>query len=219
MAEPVRSAPLVAVVAFLLGLFPASVVLIELALVYALIQDPGIAIFLIACITPYLLPLLAFKILNWVRPLNEGRSILTKQNYSPWVASYRVQHLYILFPILESVLHALPGLYSIWLRAWGSKIGKNVIWAGTTTITDRSMLVIGEDVFVGNLVYLSPHVVNPTREHLLLYLKKIRIGSNVFVGAGSRLGPGAVVHDNCFVPILTDLYLNEHFPPQAASTE
>jgi len=214
-----HAAPWVAFVSLLLALFPAAIIAIELALLYAIVSRPGIPLFLALCIAPYLVPLLAFRILNAITPLKEGRSILTKQTYSSWVGAYRLQHLYILFPFLESVLHAVPGLYSFWLRAWGSKIGKNVIWGGTATITDRSMLVIGDDVFVGNLVYMSPHVVNPTREHLLLYLKKIRIGSSVFIGAGSRLGPGAVVHDNSFVPILTDLYLNEHFPPASKPNE
>jgi hypothetical protein len=206
--------PVVGVMAFLIGLFPTLVILVELALIYMLIVEPGIVLFVAVCLAPYILPLLTFRLLMLVRPIREGRQVLTPRTYSPWVTAYRMQHLFILLPFLESVLQAVPGLFSLWLRAWGSTIGRRVIWAGNVTVTDRSELVVGNDVFVGNLVYLSPHVVNPTGTHLLLYLKKIRIGSNVFISAGCRMGPGSTVHDNCFVPILTDLYVNQHYPPQ-----
>ncbi|MDO9182372.1 MAG: hypothetical protein Q7U04_08175, partial [Bacteriovorax sp.] len=116
---------------------------------------------------------------------------------------------YILFPVLERVLLTFPGAYSFWLRLWGSKIGAKVYWSPTIEVVDRTHLHIGNNVFMGSKIHFCSHVVRPNDDRLFLYVKKIEIGDNVFIGAGSRFGPGSKVAKGVMVPLLTDLKVNE----------
>lgn len=197
---------------FLLFNFCGFVVLMELLAFYGFVKTQSLIFFVLLCLIPYLVPLTTFRVLNYFWPLKEGRSHLQAETYSPWLAAYRIQLIYGLFPFFECALLAFPGLYSCWLRAWGSKIGRRVIWAATVTVTDRSHLHIGDEAFIGAGVYFSSHVVQDSKDKFLLLYKRITVGNNVFIGAGCRLGPGVVIKDKARVPILTDLYINETFP-------
>ncbi|MBY0414837.1 MAG: hypothetical protein K2Q18_11755 [Bdellovibrionales bacterium] len=106
----------------------------------------------------------------------------------------------------------VPGLYSLWLRLWGSKIGKNVNWVNTLVI-DRSGLDIGDNVFFGYQCYLSAHVAMIMNGKLILYFKHISVGSNSFIGASSVLTPGSKIKDLSIVPAKTQLKINATYGP------
>ncbi|MEE2959765.1 MAG: DapH/DapD/GlmU-related protein [Myxococcota bacterium] len=97
------------------------------------------------------------------------------------------------------------------MRAWGSQVGDKVFWATLVKVTDRGHIDIGDNVFFGNEVYLSPHVVRKKGEMRILYLKTIKVGANSFIGAGCQMGPGVVIEENSGVPVLSALFLNQRF--------
>jgi acetyltransferase-like isoleucine patch superfamily enzyme len=45
----------------------------------------------------------------------------------------------------------------------------------------------------------------------MLYVKKVKIGTNVFLGAWNHVGPGVAVEDETYVPVATHLYPNKKF--------
>jgi UDP-3-O-[3-hydroxymyristoyl] glucosamine N-acyltransferase len=45
----------------------------------------------------------------------------------------------------------------------------------------------------------------------------VKIGNDVFIGAGSRVGPGVVIADGVYLPVLTDLYVNQSVMAQPCS--
>lgn len=194
----------------LVAFFPTLVIGAELFFLYQAIWHPEPLWLALVCLHPYLTPLIAFRLHGLFFKIKEGPSYFGIDYYSPWLTAHRLQIVFAVFPVLERVLTVVPGLFSLWLRAWGSKIGRGVLWLPGVEITDRSHLVIGDDVFVGNKVYFSPHVVRDAGEKkFLLYYKRITVGSGSFVGAGSRLGPGAVIPPQSRVPLLTDVYVNQ----------
>jgi acetyltransferase-like isoleucine patch superfamily enzyme len=156
----------------------------------------------------YGLPLLAYRIHQHFYPVEEGVSYLIGNDYSPWWGSHQFQVIYIALPFLESLLRLIPGLFSAWLRLWGAKIGENVYWTPQLEIADRGLIEIGDRAILGHHIQLYSHVIKPKHQNLMLYVKKIKIGNNVFLGAGSRLAPGTVVENNKYIPILTDIYPN-----------
>ena len=160
----------------------------------------------------YLLPVLLYRLFVVAYPLELGLSNLAEMKFSPWWASHQIQLLYTAVPVLEAVLRMIPGAYSAWLRLWGSKIGSAVYWTPRMEIHDRGLLDIGDKVIFGHKVELYGHTVTPKLKRLLLYTGLVTVGSGAFVGAGSRLAPGVVVEPGAVVPILTDLYMNAHFP-------
>lgn len=190
--------------------FAGIVLVIEAYLVFALLKTPTWQNFAAVLLHPYITPLLAHRIHNLFAPLREGRSFFGIDYYSPWLTSHRFQLLFITFPVFEKVLLIVPGLFNMWLRAWGSHVGKGVLWVPNAEVLDRSHMHIEDNVAFANRVYLSPHVVRPAGDKkFLLYFKKIHIGTGSFIGAGARIGPGAYVAPGTMVPLLTDIYLNQ----------
>ncbi len=143
----------------LASLFPALYLATVVAILIVTIATSSIqgCFFLIGFI--YLIPVIIFRIHNRIYPLKEGSWDLSKKVYNPWWTSYNLQYPFIALPFLESLLHFIPGLYSVWLRSWGSEIGKNVFWTPRVEIGDRSLVVIQDDVIVGHITSMVCHLV------------------------------------------------------------
>lgn len=144
----------------------------------------------------YLLPVFAFRIHQLFAPVVEGNFDFTKKEYFPWWGSHQFQFPFIALPWLESLLHFVPGLFSLWLRLWGSKIGKNVYWTPKVEILDRNLIDVGDSVVFGHLTTMSSHMVAKIDGRPHLVIKKIQFGSGSFVGADSQFGPGAIIEQN-----------------------
>ena len=196
-----------------IAFFPALLLGILVCSAVCFTKHPAAAL-AAAIFAVYLLPVLCSRALLFFYPLSLGLSNLSERRFSPWWASHQIQLIYGALPALEAILRLVPGLYSSWLRLWGSKIGRQVYWTPRMEVHDRTLLDIGDGVIFGHKVELYGHTIMPKRSRLLLYTGPVRIGAGVFIGAGSRLAPGVVVAPNSVVPILSDLYMNERFPKE-----
>lgn len=203
----------------LIGLFPALILSAALSFLLLFLARPGLWPLAGLLFALYAAPLLAFRIHSWALPLREGPSELIGGQYSRWWGGHMIQWVYIGLPFLELPLRAVPGLYSAWLRLWGAKIGRGVYWTPLIEITDRNLLEVGDFVVFGHQVGLYAHAIKPRGQGLMLYVRRIRIGSGVFIGAGSRLGPGVRVADGAFVPVTSDIYPNTRFPASKDAAE
>ncbi len=158
------------------------------------------AVATLACfLTPY--PWLAPAVL-YLLPLIPGRILRESLRSSPqgiavdspaflrWWACFQCQVLFLRFPVLEELLRLVPGVYSLWLRCWGSRVGKLTYWAPQTIILDRGFLEIGDQVVFGAGVRLNPHVMEDE-----LKLATIRIGDGAMIGGYSLLTAGTEIAD------------------------
>ncbi len=157
----------------------------------------------------YVLPPITLRIHELFFPLRDGLSKLSDPKYSHWWGAHQIQVIYTALPQLEAVLRLIPGVYSAWLRLWGSRVGRKVYWTPNIEITDRGMVRIGDRVVFGHKCKLLGHAIKPKGGSVILYLRAIEIGNDVFIGAGSRLGPGAVIADGAYLPVLTDVHINK----------
>jgi hypothetical protein len=194
---------------WILAYFPTAILVLVIAAFLYLCVHPGVFSVLSLFFVLYGLPLLVYRLHNYFYPVTEGISYLQGQNYSPWWGSHQLQAIYIAIPTLEAILRLVPGLFSVWLRLWGAKVGQQVYWTPALEIADRSLLEIGDRVIFGHRTGLYAHVVKPRRGNLTIYVKKIEIGSDAFIGAGSVLGPGVAIADGAFLPAGTQVYLNQ----------
>jgi hypothetical protein len=158
----------------------------------------------------YLFPLAAYRIHQYLFPLREGVEVVSERRYCRWWGSYQIQVIYYVLPQLEWVLRQIPGAYSAWLRLWGSRIGRGVYWSPNVEVLDRGLVEVGDHVVFGHKAKLISHVACPKRGRMIVYVKRIRIGSRSFVGAFSGLGPGAQIGDEVFLPIMSKVLVNEH---------
>ena len=191
-----------------LSLFPLLNLTLILAASAGFVVAPSAVMAFAVLFACYGVPLCAFRLIGVWCPLRQGRSLLDEWRYSAWWGGHQIQAIYIALPQLESLLQLVPGLFSLWLRLWGSKVGRCVYWTPRVEIADRSLLEIGDRVVFGHKVEMYAHVVRPKGGHLVLYVRKITIGKDVFVGAGSRIGPGVRIEDGVHLPILTDVFPN-----------
>lgn len=193
----------------ILSFFPTLVLLTTgLSIVYWVHSHNILSIFMIL-FSLYGLPLLVYRLHNRFYPLQEGINYLGGKNYIPWWGSHQIQAIYIAIPVLEAILRLIPGVFSCWLRLWGAKVGHHVYWTPGLEIADRPLIEIGNNVIFGHRVGIYSHIIKPRKQDLMLYVKKVKIGDNVFVGAGSHLGPGVVISEGTYLPVTTNLYPNK----------
>lgn len=126
-----------------------------------------------------------------------------------WVAYYQLQLVYTHFSFFERFLRLFPGLYSVWLRMWGSKIGKRVFWTAEMQVVDRGHLVVGDRVFFGNRCYISAHAMKRIKNKLLLYVKKVTIGEGAMISYLVHLSPGVVIGKRAHIEAGAALYPND----------
>ena len=193
----------------LLSFFPTvNLILVGVSFFYTC-HAPGIASILSLLFSLYGLPVLAYRVHHLFYPIQEGIAYLRAKGYSPWWGSHQIQAIYIAIPTLEAILRLIPGAFSLWLRLWGAKVGKQVYWTPHIEIADRSLLEIGDRVVFGHRVGIYPHVIKPKKDDLILYVKRIKIGNDVFVGAGSNLTAGVSIADGTFLPAITNVHPNQ----------
>jgi hypothetical protein len=169
-------------------------------------KTPNLINFLCLVFLIYFLSPLLYRIISLIIPIHMGKIKLgPKQPPSGWMIAHRLQMTYHIFPFLEGILNSLPGLYTNWLRLWGSKIGRMVYWAPDVRLYDRTHLTIGDHCFIGGSL-LSCHIGTPTLEgDTVLFFAPITIGNRVFISTQCNLGPGSNIKDGEYIKILTQI--------------
>lgn len=147
-----------------------------------------------AAMVLYLVPVLPGRLLRESLRRAPSRIPPDSIDFLKWWAAFQCQVLFLRFPAFEEILRCIPGLYSFWLRLWGSRIGKLTYWAPHTIILDRGFLDIGDHVVFGAGVRLNPHVMERDGE-LLLSLAPVTIGDDAMIGGYSLLTAGTVIAD------------------------
>jgi acetyltransferase-like isoleucine patch superfamily enzyme len=200
-----------------LSIFPAFALVLDVVAFGYFCLHPGVIGAIALLLTVYGFPVVVYRLHGWRYPIQEGISYLRGADYSPWWGSHQIQVVFIALPALEAALRLIPGAFSCWLRLWGASIGKDVYWTPGLEIADRGLLEVGDRTVFGHQVELYAHAIKPKKDNLMLYVKLIKIGSDVFVGAGSRLAPGVVIADGTYVPAKTDVHPQQTLARTASS--
>nr|AUN37166.1 hypothetical protein [uncultured bacterium] len=193
----------------LISFYPTLILSLLLATIFWFAYHPSSIQPLLFLFIIYIVPPVSLRLHQAFFPITDKPVDLAKRKYSAWWGAHQIQVIYTAVPQLEALLRIIPGIYSAWLRLCGSRVGRNVYWTPNIEITDRSMLEIGDNAVFGHKCKLLGHAIKPTGKRMILYTRKITIGRDVFVGAGSRIGVGAVIADGVYLPILTDVYINQ----------
>lgn len=146
----------------------------------------------------YLAPPLVCAVGRLVFPPPAGTFPVESREFLAWWFHAQCQTLFNRLKFLEEFLRLLPGVYSLWLRLWGARVGTLVYWAPGVTILDRSYLRVGDRVVFGAGARVTPHVVGPDADgRMTLSVAPVTIGDDALLGgyalltAGCRVGAGA----------------------------
>ena len=157
-----------------------------------------------AWLTPailFLVPPLVVRASTWWSPLPSGRVEPGSGGFLHWWFTAQWQVVFTRLPMLEETIRMIPGLYSLWLRLWGARVGALVYWAPGVVVLDRSLVRIGNRVIFGVGARLNPHVLAPGEpSRTALYLAPIAIGDDALVGGYSILLPGCEVAEGEATP-------------------
>jgi len=116
-----------------------------------------------------------------------------------WWISLQLQVIFNRLHFLEEGLRLVPGLYSLWLRLWGARIGRLTYWASEVRVLDRGLIDLGDDVVFGAGVRINPHVMareDAGPEGMRLQLGVVKIGDRAVVGGYSLLTAGTEIADD-----------------------
>ena len=155
--------------------------------------------FLLGLATLYLAGPLVVRLTTLLAPLPRGQFGINCRAFLLWWFTAQWQVLFNRLPLLEELLRMVPGLYSLWLRCWGARVGKLVYWSPGLVILDRPLVEVGSRVVFGVGVRINPHLLGPdaenhhSRDHMTLTVAPVRIGDDALVGGYSFLPAGAVV--------------------------
>jgi hypothetical protein len=142
----------------------------------------------------YLFPPLVARLILFLVIIPQGRIAVGSKDFFCWWALFQLQIIFCRLPALEEILRLIPGVYSLWLRLWGARVGRLTYWSPGTTITDRSFLSIGNDVVFGAGVRLNAHVLAKDEAgRMELLLATLKIGDRVVVGGYSLLTTGTEI--------------------------
>jgi hypothetical protein len=160
----------------------------------------------------FLVPPLIVRFATMWTPLATGLVQPGTASFLHWWFTAQWQIIFARFPALEEMMRMVPGLYSLWLRMWGARVGALVYWSPGVVILDRSLVRIGSRVIVGAAARLNPHALAPVRDRTIgLYLAPITIGDDVVIGASSQLLPGCEVESGEITPPFRSIHAFSRF--------
>jgi hypothetical protein len=167
------------------------------SLVPATLALTGWASLRVAWLSPlvlFLAPPFVVRLASAWKPLNTGLVDPASATFLYWWFTAQWQVLFTRLPALEEMMRMIPGLYSLWLRLWGARVGALVYWSPGVVILDRGLVRIGSRVIIGAAARLNPHALAPVAPGTMkLYLAPITIGNDALIGASSQLLPGCEI--------------------------
>ncbi|MCF2136683.1 MAG: hypothetical protein K9W43_05505 [Candidatus Thorarchaeota archaeon] len=135
-----------------------------------------------------------------------------KDGYYPmeteaWLLYEYYEIYYVIFPYFA-------WFFSVFLDTrprhtlFGAKIGKNTV-VGNGRLFNPERTIIGDNCFFGYDAILSGHVYESGR----LYLREVRLGNNVTIGANAVVLAGADIGDNVIVAANSTVPKDKKVPP------
>jgi hypothetical protein len=121
--------------------------------------------------------------------------------YRVWWFLTQCQVLFNRFVFLEELLRLVPGLYALWLNAWGARVSPVVYWGPGAAVVDRYALRIERGAVIGTRAVISGHLaVKDAQGAFRVTLAPVEIGAGALIGAYAGIAPGCAIAPGEEVP-------------------
>lgn len=155
----------------------------------------------------YLLPPLAGRAAIALCGAPQGERLGQESRaYRVWWFLTQCQVLYNRFGFLEELLRMVPGLYALWLGAWGARVSPLVYWGPGAVVVDRYALRVARGAVIGTRAVIAGHLaVKDAAGAFRVTLAPVAIGAGALIGAYAGIGPGCSIGAGEEVPAATFL--------------
>ena len=151
----------------------------------------------------YLVPPLVCRVAMVAFSKPEGSFRPGSREFLAWWFQTQLGMIFNRLRFLEEFLRMFPGMYSLWLRLWGARIGKFVYWSPGVAILDRSYLSVGDRAVIGAGVRIVPHLLTPDAQGVMTHIvAPVSVGKQCVIGGYSVLSPGVRVGEGETLPAL-----------------
>jgi acetyltransferase-like isoleucine patch superfamily enzyme len=139
----------------------------------------------------YCFSFVAYRVFLAVMPLKEGE-IAEGSREEFGYHLYLLFYLILFYPLMRSGFLPLPVMRAVYI-VLGARLGDNTYSSGI--ILDPPFVEVGANTLIGQFALLIPHVIEGKR----LAHHRIKIGSNVTIGAHAVVMAGVTIEDNSIV--------------------
>src|SRR5256885_7511363 len=85
----------------------------------------------------------------------------------------------------------VPGLYALWLNAWGARVSPVVYWGPGAVVVDRQAARVARGAVIGTRAVLAGHLAaKDSSGAFRVTLAPVEIGEGAPVRAHAGIGPG-----------------------------
>ncbi len=152
----------------------------------------GVILVASALMLYYLFAILVYRVMIRFFPLREGDFECGSK--AEFIAQlHNLFHVVIFFSLIKTHFLPVPLMRLVYV-ALGAKLGENT-YGGT--FLDPAMTEIGSNCLIGHEAVLFAHVMEGGR----FGLRRIRIGSDVTIGANAAIMPGVVIGNGATVSV------------------
>ncbi len=172
------------------------------AVVVACLGSSATAAIAIALAWLYLLPPVVCRLTLGLFGRPAGRGI-TQSNraFKVWWFLTQWQNVFNRLPLFDELLRLVPGLYPLWLNAWGGHVSLFSYWAPGARILDRYLVHIETGAVIGVGAGLSGHsVVLDAHGAYRVDIAAPFVGAGAVMGVQSGLGPGSALAAGTLLP-------------------
>ena len=150
----------------------------------------------------YVLPPLAGRVAMALFGAAQGEGLgQDARAFKVWWFLTQLQVLFNRFGFLEELLRMVPGLYALWLNAWGARVSPLVYWGPGAVVVDRQAVRIGPGAVIGLRAVLAGHLaVKDESGAFRVTLAPVQIEARALIGAYAGIGPGCTVAADEEVP-------------------
>jgi hypothetical protein len=159
----------------------------------------NVSLIVLFFITPFILITMLLATIFLIRimlpKLREGVfPVGFNRNYVAWILHLSLGRSLKMSGLL-TLINSFNFLKVLFFKSLGMKISFRFISSLYLQIVDYSLIEIGEGTILTDEVQLSAHTMIKNK----LWLKKIKIGKNVYVGTKTFIGLGTMIEDNCMI--------------------
>lgn len=160
-----------------------------------LLIDGALARIGVALAWIYILPPLACRITIALFGMPEGEGVNQEARaYKIWWFLTQLQVLFNRFGFFEELLRLAPGLYALWLNAWGARVSPVVYWGPGAVVVDRQAARVARGAVIGTRAVLAGHLAfKDSSGGFRVTLAPVEIGEGALIGAYAGIGPGCRV--------------------------